>query len=577
MYPAELSDVVQSPAEVRLFERIRDETPDDWAALHSLGLKGHSRKLWAEADFVLVTPTGVWVLEVKGGSLARHGRKWFQQGREMRQSPFDQGGGAAGALRRDLQEHVEATRRSCIAHGVVFPDVVFEEDGPDIVPEIVYDARDLDHPFEGYVGRLADYWHGRLERDVRPLSPAARSVVLHRLAGDFDLIRSLRSTLSRTAEELVRLTDQQRTAVEGLAENPRVVVQGGAGTGKTLLAVNEAERLANKGERVLLCCHSRRLAGHLRDTVGRDPAIETIHYFGLLSRLIGEGGLRDQLPDASERDLFDVFYPAVALDALDAVDESWSFDALVLDEAQDIMLSTHLEVFDGLLKRGLEEGTWRVFVDPHQDVFHGAGGDARRRLSDCATQYRLGINCRNTVPIAIQAALLGGHSTEDTLAATGEEVDLHFYDDPKEMLHSLGQTLKAWIEGGVQTSEISVLSPRGRDRSCLADGMPPGVPAVLWESEAEEAQQPERPANAVEFATVASFKGLEATAIAFVDLEGLTTEWQQVNAYIAVSRATSLLALWLPADLRETYAEMSRRLGERDRQATPVAGTGTVG
>src|SRR3954466_15107594 len=95
LYPPEVSEHTESNAERRIFDYIRDQTPDDWTALHSLGLKGHSRKQWAEADFVLVTPAGVWVLEVKGGSIARQNRIWLQNGRAMKQSPFDQAGGAA--------------------------------------------------------------------------------------------------------------------------------------------------------------------------------------------------------------------------------------------------------------------------------------------------------------------------------------------------------------------------------------------------------------------------------------------------------------------------------------------------
>jgi len=51
-----------------------------------------------------------------------------------------------------------------------------------------------------------------------------------------------------------------------------------------------------------------------------------------------------------------------------------------------------------------------------------------------------------------------------------------------------------------------------------------------------------------------------------VDLGDLDEDWQRVNAYVAVSRATSLLALWLPTDLREAYEEMGRQLGERDSE-----------
>ena len=76
MVPPIVSDATQSNAEIRLFGKIRDELSDDWIVLHSLGLAGHARKPWAEIDFVLIGPPGVFCLEVKGGRVARRDGMW---------------------------------------------------------------------------------------------------------------------------------------------------------------------------------------------------------------------------------------------------------------------------------------------------------------------------------------------------------------------------------------------------------------------------------------------------------------------------------------------------------------------
>ena len=59
------------------------------------------------------------------------------------------------------------------------------------------------------------------------------------------------------------------------------------------------------------------------------------------------------------------------------------------DEAQDLLLDSYLDVIDASLKRGLNGGCWRVFLDPNQNIYwiaHRQGG-FRASVSDS----RLGI------------------------------------------------------------------------------------------------------------------------------------------------------------------------------------------
>ena len=75
----------------------------EWVTLHSLGLSTHERKPWAEIDFVLAGPAGLFCLEVKGGRIARTDGMWSftnKAGRtdEKREGPFEQVGSAAAAL-----------------------------------------------------------------------------------------------------------------------------------------------------------------------------------------------------------------------------------------------------------------------------------------------------------------------------------------------------------------------------------------------------------------------------------------------------------------------------------------------
>src|SRR5688572_12118420 len=97
MYPPEIPAEVQSNAERKIFDLVRMDLSNEWSALHSVGLITHRTKPWAEIDFVLIGPAGVFCLEVKGGRIARRdGRYLFTDRNDVTtvkdQGPFEQVG-----------------------------------------------------------------------------------------------------------------------------------------------------------------------------------------------------------------------------------------------------------------------------------------------------------------------------------------------------------------------------------------------------------------------------------------------------------------------------------------------------
>ena len=68
------------------------------------------------------------------------------------------------------------------------------------------------------------------------------------------------------AEEILAALDNDQKAV-ALASRGPVCVIAGAGTGKTVLALEKASRLAGMGKRTLLLCYNAPLADHLKRIV----------------------------------------------------------------------------------------------------------------------------------------------------------------------------------------------------------------------------------------------------------------------------------------------------------------------
>ena len=567
MIPASPPPHNPSKAENRLFYRIRDTLSDAWTALHSLGLGNHRFKPWAEADFVLIGPLGVYCIEVKGGRVARQAGEWLfvdrnEESVSKREGPFEQAGGASAALHKLLQEKVPEVKTSVVTFGVATPDFTFRISGPDIINDIVYDERDACRPFEAYVNRIASYWHNRLHGvtvpDLLPSNVLERITSL--LRPDFDLEPSLRSQMGIVRDEILHLTNEQFKIVDALIDNPRMMIRGGPGTGKSLLAVREARRLSREGARVLLCCFNRQLSHYLASTLADCQSCSVAHLHGFMADVVKQAGIGHRLPPAEPADLFEVYYPELCAEVL-LDSEADQYDALIIDEGQDLMKEAYVDVFDALLRGGIKAGKWRVFYDPNQDIYRGQQPKALQAFDGARpAQFRLFTNCRNTRPIALTTSMLSGTRCDETLVVNGPEVKRQWYVSPAQQARQIANHLNVLLGAGVAPREITVLSKRKFQNSALSNGLR-GVPVPLVDTSQSATLQPNE--AILRFSTVAAFKGLESEAIVLSDIDDLASDESRELLYVGTSRARMLLALFFSESVRKDYDVCAFRFGER--------------
>ncbi len=561
MIPATVSDNTVSSAERKLFALFQAQLSPGWTVLHSLGVASHAKKPWAEIDFVLIGPDGVYCLEAKGGGVSRHNGIWQFTDRygnisTKLEGPFEQVGSASAALYRFLTEHCRAFQ-GFVGYGVMMPDIVFQEEGPDIELDVVYDATNAERSMQEYIGRLAAYWRKRLKRKGCVLSPNECNSVLDALRGDFDFHTPLSRVAQDVCDELLSLTTEQYKALDTMQENPRCIIKGGAGTGKTLLAAEEARRAARENKRVLLCCYSPNLAAFLKCAVAEEKIeIESLHQ--LMYRYISASSLTSSLPNAEEHYLFEVGYPQTCLEALTQLDDFRPFDTLIVDEAQDLMLDTYLDVFDVLVKDGLERGTWRFFSDPKQNVFKGIQQGIHERLKRYYPAIAtLHINCRNTRPIAVNAALLCGLAPDDVARAGGPEVEMYWFRDRSHERRMLSKFVNRVLSEGLRPEQITILSPYRLAGSVVAHGI--DCPRSVADITASGSPV----CGCIGFSTISGFKGLEGDVVAVVDLNQLLSPEMTSFVYVAASRPRVLLSVFIDEQSRSDFEQRSREFGEQ--------------
>jgi hypothetical protein len=525
----------ESAAERRLFERLRDETPGELVAFHSVAwqVPGRSgRPEQGESDFVLAHPGyGVLTLEVKGGSVrydARAGR-WFSIGKEGAspiKDPVRQASRASHLLARTLARSARGGGEAfSFGHAVAFPDCRVERKAlrPDLPRELVLDHADVARLGER-VEALFRHWHDPAEK--RPLGAEGVELLERLLANSFELRAPLAFELAEEERELYRLTEQQYRVLDMLSRQTRVAIAGCAGSGKTFLAAEKARRLAAQGFRVLLVVFNVLLGEHLRRGLADEPGITVRVFHGLCREVAEAAGL--DLPADPEPGGEGAYYRALeAAFAEHAHLLEGRFDALIVDEGQDVSADWWLPL--QLLLADPDRSPLYVFYDDNQKLFPVPTG-----LPFLAEPVQLTVNCRNTRRIneLVMRFYRGG-----TLEAPGPEgppVDRHGYATEGELLALLDEQVGRWTrEAKVEPEDVALLTARSAGRSALwtVDALG-GVRLTddPWER------------NRILRCSIFRFKGLERLVVGLCELDGA----REQALYVGLSRPSVFLSLFVP-------------------------------
>jgi superfamily I DNA/RNA helicase len=252
----------------------------------------------------------------------------------------------------------------------------------------------------------------------------------------------------------------------------------------------------------------------------------------------------DSQPDNRDARYWTELLPEEALNSLLGDNSASPFDELIVDEAQDLLRSNYLDVLDVSLRGGLAAGTWRLFGDFERQALYGVGApEAEELLRDRASgtpRYRLRINCRNTPRIAARVRLLARLEPDYSRvlrADDGIEPDVRYITDQATGPDALIRALEDLRDEGFTGSDVVVLSPRSVDSAATRVTEQPWRDRLRPIGLCDGGHTP--------FATIHSFKGLEAPAVVITNIVDIRDSQAMALLYVAISRATDRLILIL--------------------------------
>jgi hypothetical protein len=471
-------------------------------AVHSVNLPEHQYKRWAEADFVLVNRTGVTLLEVKGGTVTLAGREWRYEnsrGQAIRstEGPARQALTAAIALEELLRQHLHKKVR--VRWGVVFPLCSFRRELAELPPERLADVRtcESDEQFESWLNAIP---FDQYTAEEFALEDHEIGAIRDVLVPEFSASMSLGLAVKATRQEIFRLTDQQFSILESLDSNERLLVTGGAGTGKTELAA--------------MCARAEKAAG-------RSPVIAT-----------PKGPLAVALADRMTR--YDI---PVTSDELPR-----GTDVLIVDEGQDFVQPGTMEALFAQLPGGASGGRWRWFMDPNLQYSARAPDANRLKLLEReSTIVRLARNVRSTVEIVgVIKSLLQADVGISRIDGFGVKVKFIRSTDKIQGIAAVESEIHDLLEEGISPSEIALLGPNGvTGQTCqkLLEKRPDVFKRLSQGGRIQSASH-----GIV--CSIREFRGLEARVVILVDMDDLPDESiGESLLYIGMSRASAVLEM----------------------------------
>lgn len=543
---------IKSRAEQRFYRACQEQLDNEWLVLHSISyvirLSGSQKPRDGEADFVIFSESrGFLVVEIKGGGITCDPATdtWTSINSQgivnVIKDPFEQAVGEKYAILNLLSDHKDW--RSLHSSGVNSGHAVFLPDIDDLRPLVMPQAprailggrTDLQN-LEGWINRALDYWCGS-QPSTRGLGAGGIKIVEQMFCKARSVRPLLSAQMADEEERRIELTHQQARYLRALGRKRRAVISGGAGTGKTLLAVERARELAERGNKTLLLCYNRPLSDYLKTEIGQNDNLLPMTFHQLcewrIKQAMQEGRdlKREAEQDYPHEDYYEVQLPHALALSSEVVDER--FDAIVVDEGQDFKKS-YWQSLEWLMR---EDGATYlyIFLDPNQALYQ-----QNVYLPIAEDPLPLTLNCRNTRHIHEAAYHFYRGEPVDPPSIEGAPVEVHSYETVEaqlEHLHSLIADLITYER--VRPADIVVLVASYAKHiyyeALQFRALPKGIRYSI---------EAHRVPNTVLVDTVSRFKGLEAAIVVLWGIDEFDPNRDKDALYVAFSRAKSRLHIF---------------------------------
>lgn len=521
MYPKNITEYLPKDSERIVYLELKNQLPASFEVFYSVKWTTYKKGklIKSEADFIIASPDyGFLCLEVKGGNniTVDEDNNWklidhANGDRDLCCSPYDQAEKSMYYFQKLYGKINHIPYPGIYAAAVIFPFYAFPEN-------VVLDNR---HRACTIDCNDLNNLYARIKKIFRLWAGASFGLRIYKESQHKALLEIIRKKLaiSAAAGALVKYKDNQLQVINRVQDNyvyflsnvRQFYIRGGAGTGKTWIAMKMAlQEAENPDKRVLMLCVSPTLSEAIENELLKHGEVGTrIKVYSvrqLLEKLTPNfGSFSAPLYEGIEDDIF--------------VDEK--YDAIFIDEAQDFT-----EEWARITKRLLNspaESRLGVFYDDVQILREDS---FREGFGIVGKPYLLHENIRNTANIyywTSEKTNLGtdvvANPVEGPIPVT-EEIR-----DRGQLIHRLESLFKQFLTDEHLTNDSLVIITENSD--ALIDEFPEGI--AKWRF----TKQKPTSENEIKVASVEEYKGLEANMVIYIHFDSVSNNMN----YIAYTRA----------------------------------------
>ena len=472
----------------------------------------------SETDFVIFHPRkGIISIEAKAGQVNYIDGHWqYGSGIKMKHDgPYNQAKKNKWKLKDYMIEKgLSYELENCkLLHAVWFPDISIDKLKRIALPgdadlSITLTADSFGHIEENINRIFSIETKGGIKTT---LSNKDADKILNRvLAPSFNLISLQEMRVERNRHVFKRMLKEQIALLNYLEDQKSAIINGLAGTGKTVMAVEKARRHSEADEDVLFLCYNSFLKEYLKDSYPY-PRVNYYTIDGLACKLCETESVDYALLKEKLEEMYII--------------GSFPYKHVIIDEGQDFG-KIEEEIIE-LLRANVTEkesgdGSFYLFYDKNQMV---QSNKAPRYIEDADCKLTLYRNCRNTENIALTSLRLLGAGGNPKLSDDGIRGDLPimaFSDNDATTIGCINREIESYRKEGY--TDITILTCKTEDSSIMATLCHDGAyrfDRALYK-----------------FTTCRKFKGLESDAIILVDIDRDTfTELGEKLMYVGASRA----------------------------------------
>lgn len=478
------------------------ELPNDYYVFYSLEwLDMENGKFsFGEGDYIIYHPKkGILVMEIKAGSIEAIDRKIYQingkTGEKKVIKPLEQARRTKYKLDKEIYNQCPVQVVTCFVSIESRADI--KELPLDYDKNIILTKYELNN-IEESLSKVYNFYKMSSKEILK-------DTILRILNPKFNAIEKMKNMIEVDDRIFIQMTEEQKRILDFLEDEKEATIMGGAGTGKTILAVEKARRLK---EKTLFLCYNKFLISELKRKYGEE--LKNVEFMSLKS-----------LINRVDNDLKLLSY-----------DQNFEYKNIVIDEGQDFT-TKQLESLYNVVKE--RDGIFYLFYDQNQLINKNTSKENWKEPVN-KSKLKLTVNCRNTKKIAYFSyeCIVDKGDVIVNSKLPGKKINFNLVENKEEILPIIERILSNYSKEDIRASDIVLLSLKSKENSTLDKIKKIGNYEISTEMIEDDK---------ILNTTVRKYKGLESKIVIMYDFdeEVLNTSDSYNLFYVGSSRAVHIL------------------------------------